>query len=218
MEKQPLRKRYQEIEWIVGVLLKFAAEMVNWYCLTISPPAILAPLGIISVMLNITVGTLILGERISSSEKKGYMIMMVGVVLLIITCSTKSVILGNTLGEIFQYCTTVKFMMGVFTMYIILIFSIISELKSTNNPIYKYVLICSLFATISVNTGKLIVEIYSLAETNGKIILAFTAFTICCAILQEVFKQKAITVYPISRFTPLMYAGFNARYNVNNLA
>jgi hypothetical protein len=82
-------------------------------------------------------------------------------------------------------------------------------------------LICSYFGSFSITCTKLVAALIHVLQTDSDpntavqtyyVMMFVTAMSMLSTIMQETFKQKSLTMFPVSRFTPLLYSAFNAKY------
>ncbi|KAJ1884537.1 hypothetical protein LPJ81_007074, partial [Coemansia sp. IMI 209127] len=84
------RARYTSKTWIVGLLLNYAGEIFgNSVALSYLSASVVAPLGIISVLVNLVLAERFIGERITPNQRYGFSVIMAGVGLILLVAPRK---------------------------------------------------------------------------------------------------------------------------------
>ena len=219
-----------------------------------------------SVLTNVILAQYFLSEVISFKQKQGYMLVVLGVLgILIIAPKGSATDFGTNVTDVLKNCIRPTFISCFIIIYFILTGLIYHLYVNQAHRLSIYVMICSLFGTISVSTGKVIgilvrSESFSTntsmsysSQRNSSLLreslpnmtdipynslLEFVTYmkepshrqisiprldfwysiailivmTLLSVISHEFFKQEAFSRFPISRFHPALYAGFNGWY------
>lgn len=237
--KPPKTPRFLDLEWICGIGLSYLGDALNFVAYSKCNPAILSPLGFLSIVVGLVLANTWLGERISRKRVRGYTIALVGVLLLIFSArigEEREELAGSLASKtFFQAIWSFHFVGGFAFIICLQSLCIFLALKSWKRPrLALLVTICSLFAAISISLGK-IISIYFASTlyhyTNSAyfvgplnspelssispfqhlvFIIIVAALLISSTVLNEVFRQKCLDSFPVILFYPFFYCGFNA--------
>lgn len=188
-----------------------------------APPSIITPLGIVSVLLNAILAKRVLKEPIFEEQKKGYFFIITGVIMILFSSPKNQVEIGTSVEDVIGFCTSVRFLTGLGCMFIFLAFLIhYSRKGNTKYLLNALVIICSLFGAFSIICTKIFA---ALLQVNAKqssntiqdqlyfmLIPGIISIGLTSTFFQELYKQKSLTHFPVSRFVPLLYAAFNCRF------
>jgi hypothetical protein len=217
LKNQKRYSRFVDTQWFFGIVLNYLSEFGNWYAITLSPASLITPLGIVSVLVNVTLANLVLKETITANQSKGYFLMLIGVFIILYSAPRKQKNVGVTLVDIFEFCSSTRFVYG----FCVLIVSLIALISSTSRQwlLYRYACICSLFGAFSITCTKFIAALINVSYSDSisqvpsqaNVFILYTAITsISATVIQESFKQKALAKFKVSKFTPVLYSAFNA--------
>ncbi len=208
--------------------------------------AVVAPFGIISVVIQAFLAESYLSEVINPKQRLGYGLMIAGI-LLILTVSPKAEPpLGSTVSQVLSNCTSFPFVIGSMLIFSILLYQVYQILiKKRENQLIRYVLVQSLFGTVSVIVSKILaVSLKVLASpvsvddkatsellvssqkmgiraqeahsmSGGPLVLV--CLILACAVSAEYFKQQALSRFEVSQVAPLSYACFTSIVVLSNV-
>ncbi|KAJ3043995.1 hypothetical protein HDV00_003523 [Rhizophlyctis rosea] len=215
--------RITDVRWILGIVLTYIGEIGgNFVALSYLSAAVVTPLGIIAVIVNAYLAERFLKEPISPQQRTGYLVTLLGVLIILWAAPKDELLIGSTPSELLQYCTTGHFILTalvVFAAQGTLIYNII-VLKQEDLPFF--VGVSGLFGAINVCCGKLIsiaLRLLATAPASAKDASSFSvgvfvglliAILVGSIVGNEFFKQRALTKFAQSKFQPTLYAGFNA--------
>ncbi|KAI8619546.1 magnesium transporter [Chytriomyces sp. MP71] len=212
------RSRVSNPVWLLGISLCYAGEVFNGLALGHTSAAVVTPLGIFSVIIASVLGTVFLKEDISRNQRIGYAYILVGVILILFVSPQTGNTLGRTPDEILTSLSSTLFLSGfssIFLVQTVLIYHALFR-RTTINLLAS---ICSLFGAIVVVGSKVISSLLqtaassktSLYQTNDAVPALFiiVIMVVGSVVIQEFFKQEALTRFSISKFQPIFFAGFN---------
>jgi drug/metabolite transporter (DMT)-like permease len=219
--KSPWKTRFTQPRWILGILLNYISEFGNWYAVSIAPASLITPLGIVSVLVNIIFAKLYLKEQVTRDQQRGYTIILMGVFVILYGAPRKQVSIGTTLEEILHFCFSSKMRNGMLFLCAILSVLIFMSRRLGNAfLLYRYVLICSYFGSFSITCTKIVAALIHVVQTDSdpnsaaqtyRVMLIISGMSMFSTLLQETYKQKSLSMFPVSRFTPLLFSAFNAK-------
>jgi hypothetical protein len=226
-------KRYLDQEWILGIGLGYLGDATNFLAFSKANPAILAPLGIISIFTALLLAKVLLREEIGKNQRRGYGIALFGVLFIMLAAPKKDRNLGDSTADLFKYLLSWHFLRGLSALLIAQFFLIIIAFRARKAAVVVlslYVSICSFFAALTISLGKVVAQFLisltfrgserassfigpQLKDPSSLEYLAFLTIIsltlITCSISQEYFKQQCLDNFSVSRFFPLFYAGLN---------
>ncbi|KAI8892879.1 magnesium transporter [Globomyces pollinis-pini] len=229
-ESNQTKNRLFDKEWIFGLVINYMGEMCNWVALSLTSPAVVTPLGIISVLLNVVLASIFLGEPITINQKRGYCIVLLGIIGILYVAPKGDANLGTTVSQVISSVHNPLFLCGFLSLFLIQSFLIYITRFVDKNKLFLYVAICAMFGAISVASGKLVSTLLLVYNTSDALstlhigknqprtsnftlmviyISIFLSIIILSTIFQEFFKQKSLSIFHVSRFVPVLYAGFN---------
>ena len=184
-----------------------------------APPSVITPLGIVSVLLNAILAKHLLKEPIFEEQKKGYFLIITGVVLILFSSPKNQVEIGKSVEEVIGFCSSARFIAGMSCISFLLAFLVhYSRKRNTKYLLHALVIICSLFGSFSIICTKIFAALLQVNDHNqtsdlySMLIPGIISIGLTSTFFQEVFKQKSLTHFPVSRFVPLLYAAFNCRF------
>lgn len=238
-EAKPKTPRFQDLEWICGIVLSYLGDALNFLAYSKCNPAILSPLGFLSILTGLFLASTWLNERISRRKIRGYSIALIGVLLLILSAQ-----IGSERQEWSGSLSSKSFFQTLWSFHIVGGFAIVISLqllcvylalKTWKRPrLSILVTICSLFAALSITLGRIVSiyfasTLYHYTKSSSFIgplntpelssssvfqhiifIVIVAALLVSSTVLNEVFRQKCLDSFPVVLFYPLFYAGFNA--------
>ncbi|KAI9330764.1 magnesium transporter, partial [Obelidium mucronatum] len=204
--------------WICGISLCYVGEVFNWLALGQTSASVVTPLNIVSVLVAGSLGAIFLGEEFNANQRKGYICIIAAVALILFISPKSGSSLGSTPDQVLEALSSYTFLSvfsGIFLIQTFLIYNALFRRTS----IILLTSICSLFGAIVVMGGKIITSLLgsatlssqSLYETPDGIpsLLILLTMVIGSVVIQEYFKQEALTRYSVSTFQPIFFAGFN---------
>ncbi|KAJ1978237.1 hypothetical protein H4R34_003278 [Dimargaris verticillata] len=254
--------RYRDRLWVLGVALNYCGELFgNSLALSYLSAAVVTPLGIISVLVNLLAAQRVLGEQLTRSQKMGCAWILIGVLLILAVAPKDAgfrpapVTTRHPMGPAQQFLTflaevhPITLLVGLYMVQAVLMGVAICS----HSSLVLDVLIASLFGSVNVMASKVITTYLRLLAASpvsgsasarpdpsaflsavpGVTILAdfasnlyytelapgvpLFAWSTCCMGLvlgasivgQEVFKQRALSRYPLLQVQPLFFAIFN---------
>ncbi|ORX66713.1 hypothetical protein DL89DRAFT_295103 [Linderina pennispora] len=129
--------------WIVGLLMNYAGELFgNSVALSYLSASVVAPLGIIAVIVNMVLAERFLGERITPNQRYGFMVIMA----------------GAAADDAVQFIEVVSTsgILGLFGLFYIVQAALITLIRSGRQSLFLYVLVASLFGSMNVMVSKIL--------------------------------------------------------------
>ncbi|KAJ1662069.1 hypothetical protein IW140_005701 [Coemansia sp. RSA 1813] len=228
------RARYTSKTWVLGLLLNYAGEIFgNSVALSYLSASVVAPLGIISVLVNLVLAERFIGERITRNQRYGFSVIMAGVGLILLVAPRKS-----AAADVLQFVELVSMsgILGLFgTLYIVQAV-LISMIRSGRQSLFLFVVVASLFGAMNVMVSKILTTFMRLKMTFSAIpnpadivfygamqaqlarplVLFLTGPQILAGVVmgisivgQESFRQQALGRYSVMQFQPVFFATFN---------
>ncbi|KAJ3290169.1 hypothetical protein BCR33DRAFT_111932 [Rhizoclosmatium globosum] len=206
--------------WIFGFSLCYLGEVFNWLALGQTSASVVTPLNIVSVLVAGTLSAVFLGEEVNRSQKKGYLCIIVAVALILVASpSGANTSLGSTPKEVLESLSRYEFLTGFSGVFLVQTYLIyLAMFRRTS--ILLLTAICSLFGAIVVVGGKVITSLLGAAATSSHSLystpdaipslLIIITMVVGSVVIQEYFKQEALTRYSVSKFQPIFFAGFNS--------
>ncbi|GAA5853521.1 hypothetical protein JCM9279_001300 [Rhodotorula babjevae] len=181
--------------WWAGML-----TIANFAAYTFAPPALVTPLGALSVLVGAVLAAIFLGERLGKIGVVGCSLCLVGSLVIVLHAPEDKEI--NTVDEILEYALQPGFM---FYCFCVLVFSlymihIVAPRHGNSNPLV-YISICSLVGSVSVMAVKGFgVALKLTFAGNNQLWRAGTwifAFTVAgCIAVQMNYFNKALDLFP----------------------
>ncbi|KAJ1728839.1 hypothetical protein LPJ72_005280 [Coemansia sp. Benny D160-2] len=235
--------RYTSKAWILGLVMNYAGEVFgNSVALSYLSASVVAPLGIISVIVNLVLAERFLGERITPNQRYGFTVIMAGVGLILLVAPRKS-----AASDALQFVELVSTsgILGLFGMLFIVQTALISLIRlGRRESLFLYVLVASLFGAMNVMVSKILTTFMRLKLTFSAIpnpadivfygatqaaharplVLFLTGPQILAAIVmalsivgQESFRQQALGRYSVMQFQPVFFATYNVVATLSGL-
>jgi len=205
--------RYKDLQWIFGLSLSIIGELTgNMVALSYTSTAVVAPLGAIAIIVSGVLATRFLGEKITKRNRRGYILLILGVFLILFVAPKQANAL--TAEELIDNMSTMTFriyMSLTISIGVLLIWDLRSE---KNQRLYKFILVASIIGSVTVMCSKAIsVFVRLTVEGNSQFagllpyLLIFLLVT--TAVGQEYYKQQAIGKFDASKFWPMFFASYN---------
>ncbi|KAJ2662134.1 hypothetical protein IWW48_002030 [Coemansia sp. RSA 1200] len=235
--------RYTSKAWILGLVMNYAGEVFgNSVALSYLSASVVAPLGIISVIVNLVLAERFLGERITPNQRYGFTVIMAGVGLILLVAPRKS-----AASDALQFVELVSTsgILGLFGMLFIVQTALISLIRlGRRESLFLYVLVASLFGAMNVMVSKILTTFVRLKLTFSAIpnpadivfygatqaaharplVLFLTGPQILAAVVmalsivgQESFRQQALGRYSVMQFQPVFFATYNVVATLSGL-
>ncbi|KAJ1645706.1 hypothetical protein J3B02_000201 [Coemansia erecta] len=228
------RARYTSKAWVAGLALNYLGEMFgNSLALSYLSASVVAPLGIISVIVNMFLAERFLNERITQNQRFGFMVIMAGVGLILLVAPRRS-----AAEDAVQFVEAVSQsgVLGFFGLVYVIQAALISLIRAGHRSLFLYVLVASLFGSMNVMASKMLTMFVRLkmafagipnpadiafygaigAEMARPAVWFLTVPQIIAAlgmglsiVGQESFRQQALGRYPVMQFQPVFFATFN---------
>ncbi|KAJ1943872.1 hypothetical protein EC988_006127, partial [Linderina pennispora] len=148
------RPRYTEKLWIVGLLMNYAGELFgNSVALSYLSASVVAPLGIIAVIVNMVLAERFLGERITPNQRYGFMVIMAGVGCILLVAPRKAA--ADDAVQFIEVVST-SGILGLFGLFYIVQAALITLIRSGRQSLFLYVLVASLFGSMNVMVSKIL--------------------------------------------------------------
>ncbi|KXS12013.1 hypothetical protein M427DRAFT_59882 [Gonapodya prolifera JEL478] len=194
--------RYKSPMWLLGMFLATCGELANWSALTIFDitPAIVAPLGIVSVVVGTFLGGRVLGEPVGPRQRMGVLWIGGGVFAILLSVPQTALVrspdkiarIVEILDPRFSLYVTICLSLSIFLVWMAFIVG------------YERAEIFCLI--VAVYGGVTVVSSKSLAYAPSPTTATFLVISLA---LQEVFRQQALSRFSLTQFQPLLYACHN---------
>ncbi|KAI8324408.1 hypothetical protein GQ54DRAFT_256571 [Martensiomyces pterosporus] len=236
------RARYTSKTWVAGLVLNYAGELFgNSVALSYLSASVVAPLGIISVIVNLVLAERFLSERITPNQRYGFMIIMAGVGCILLVAPRKS-----AASDAIQFVELVATsgILGLFGILYVVQGVLIMMIRRGHQSLFLYVLVASLFGSMNVMVSKILTTFMRLklafssipnpadivfygatdaAQAQPWLHLAtgpqvLAAIVMAVSIIgQESFRQQALGKYSVMEFQPVFFATFNVVATLSGL-
>ncbi|KAJ2002352.1 hypothetical protein GGI04_003373 [Coemansia thaxteri] len=221
--------RLSSKRWILGLALNYAGEVFgNSLALSYLSAAVVAPLGIVSVIVNLLLAERFLGERMTPNQRFGFIVITAGVGCILLVAPRRPA--ASTAAE-FVALVTSSGIAGVFAMAVLVQAALILLIRSGRQSLFLYVLVASVFGSMNVMASKLLTTFLRLrlawpalanpadlifhgahSTTSHGVSLAQVVAGVAMATSiagQESFRQQALGRYSVMEFQPVFFATFN---------
>ncbi|BGP51170.1 hypothetical protein JCM10450v2_007099 [Rhodotorula kratochvilovae] len=186
--------------WWAGMLTMVVGEVANFAAYTFAPPALVTPLGALSVLVGAVLAAIFLGERLGKIGIAGCSLCLVGSLVVVLHAPEDKEI--NTVDEILDYALQPGFMFYCFCVLVFCLYMIhfVAPKHGNSNPLV-YISICSLVGSVSVMAVKGFgVALKLTFAGNNQLWRAGTwifAFTVAgCIAVQMNYFNKALDLFP----------------------
>lgn len=236
------RPRYTSKLWILGLLLNYAGEMFgNSLALSYLSASVVAPLGIISVIVNLLLAEKFIGERVTPTQRYGFLAIMAGVGCILLVAPRKPA--ASDAIQFVEIVSTSGILM-LFALYYLIQACLIVLIRKGHQSLFLYVLVASLFGSMNVMVSKIFTMFMRLkmsfsampnpadivfygaasAYTARPLLFFLTGPQIIAAVVmvlsivgQESFRQQALGKYPVMQFQPVFFATYNVVATLSGL-
>ncbi|CAI2168175.1 18494_t:CDS:2 [Funneliformis geosporum] len=229
--------RFKDRTWFIGISLVYLGELCgNWVALSLIPASVVTPLGILGVVVNAILAKFLLYEQISFRQTKGYIWILIGVLLTILFSATSTNSIENqlsTTSKLFAYMTQFQVILWLITILVAqCILFMMVRAKKGKSSLVLYVIMTAGFGSLTVVASKffaLLLKVWVFAPSDGNkpnledkiipailddgssiaLIISFMAiiFILIIGIIgQETCKQFALSKYRVTQFQPMFYA------------
>jgi Magnesium transporter NIPA len=220
--------RLTDIEWLGGIFLSIFGDFMNFIAYSKANPALLIPLGIISIMTALGLSNKFLGESISYRQKKGYIIVLCGVVILLFSSPSSEREIGQSVRSLFDFVLSSRFMLGLLALSLTQALLIYGFYRAKIVNLAFNVCICSIFGGLTITLGRVIslyagiisvpVDVTMIGPQDyvpstilqALFVMVTILYIIACTVCQEYFKQKSLDDFPVSLFFPTSFAGLTS--------
>ncbi|KAJ1820426.1 hypothetical protein GGH91_001195 [Coemansia sp. RSA 2671] len=234
--------RYKSPLWVLGLALNYAGEIFgNSLALSYLSAAVVAPLGIVSVIVNLLLAERFLGERVTPNQRFGFSVIMAGVGCILLVAPRKAA--ASSAAEFVEAVAS----SGILTLFTAMFFVqalFILLIRSGRQSLLLYVVVASMFGSMNVMASKLLTMFMRLRLTanaaaaplpnpadivfygakaassssglSGAQVVAGVVMGLSIA-GQESFRQQALGRYPVMEFQPVFFATFNVIATLSGL-
>ncbi|KAJ2779807.1 hypothetical protein H4R18_003802 [Coemansia javaensis] len=228
------RPRYTSKAWLAGLAMNYAGELCgNAVALSYLSAAVVAPLGIIAVVVNLVLAERFLGERITSNQRFGFSVIAGGVLCILLVAPRRPA--PSDPAQLVE-AVAASGIMGVFGVVCAAQLALVALIRAGRQSLFLYVLVASLFGAMNVMASKLLTTFGRLrlsyaavpnpadvafygaagAAQARPVLLSLTlpqlaagAALAASIVGQESFRQQALGRFPVMRFQPVFFATFN---------
>ncbi|KAJ2062869.1 hypothetical protein GGI17_002154 [Coemansia sp. S146] len=240
--------RYKSPLWVLGLALNYAGEIFgNSLALSYLSAAVVAPLGIVSVIVNLLLAERFLGERVTPNQRFGFSVIMAGVGCILLVAPRKAA--ASTAAEFVEVVAS----SGILTLFSTLFFVqaiLVLLIRSGRQSLLLYVVVASIFGSMNVMASKLLTMFMRLkleanamaavlpnpadivfygakvaasgsssSSSSGLSLAQVVAGLVMGLSIagQESFRQQALGRYPVMEFQPVFFATFNVIATLSGL-
>ncbi|KAJ3075223.1 hypothetical protein HDU98_008830 [Podochytrium sp. JEL0797] len=217
-KKKEATSRIASPLWRLGIALCYLGEAFNWLALGQTSASVVTPLNIVSVLVSGTLSAVFLKEDVNLAQKKGYLCIIFAVAVILFASPSKDSSLGSTPAQVLESLSSYEFLAAFSGIFMIQTFLIYHALFRRTS-ILLLTSICSLFGAVVVAGGKIITSLLGAAATSSQslyqtpdaipTLIIILIMVVGSIVIQEYFKQEALTRYSVSKFQPIFFAGFN---------
>ncbi|KAI8868319.1 hypothetical protein GQ42DRAFT_113491, partial [Ramicandelaber brevisporus] len=181
VERRQAVPRYADKLWLSGLLLNYCGELFgNSVALSYLSTAIVAPLGIVSVLVNLLLAQIFLGETITRRQQKGCAMIIAGVFTILAVAprgdsdNTTNAASGGSGGGGLQTADDVLALaaslrtIATFGGSYIVIGTLIYIALYIHESLFILTVIASLFGALNVSASKMITTYLRLAGTHNE--------------------------------------------------
>lgn len=212
-----VRSRFKSKLWCAGFLLNYVGELCgNWVALSLNSAALVTPIGVVSVLVNAYLAHMFLKEPFSWYQKLGFGFHIIGVLCILIAAPKGG-------QDAISISTSILYRDSIWILYfvVVTILAILLYLVEVQkvSSMLVFVGISAFFGGIIVVASKALAIITknsiisqttsSANHSNADHRIFLIILFVICVILQEIYKQKAIRLFPISQYQSLAFASFN---------
>jgi len=186
--------------------------MGNFFALSLTSTAVVAPLGSLAIIVSGVLATRYLDEKITKRNRRGYLLLITGVLCVLFVAPKNANAL--TSEELLLQMDRLAFK-GYLLVIVVLGAWLIWDLRTEKNQrLTKFVVVAAVLGSLTIMCGKA-TSVFLRLTYEGNSQFASTlpylliALLVASAVGQEYFKQMAITKYDASKFWPSFFAAFN---------
>ncbi|KAJ2726065.1 hypothetical protein GGI07_000848 [Coemansia sp. Benny D115] len=233
-QMQGPRARYTSKAWVAGVLMNYAGEMFgNSLALSYLSASVVAPVGIISVLVNVFLAERFLGERVTRRQRMGFLSIMAGVGCILLVAPSRS---AAEDARQFVDAVSGSGVLGTFAVIYMVQAALISVIRAGNQRLILYAVVSGLFGAMNVMTAKMLTMFVRLRLAFGGIphpadiafygaagaasakplvwVVTGPQFVaaVCMAASiagQELARQQALGRFAVMQVQPVFFATFN---------
>lgn len=141
----------------------------NWVALSLVSAAVVTPLGIVAVLVTALLSQKYLDEVITSRQKLGYLLIIIGVFLILYVAPKSESSLGTSVAEVLEAVSRPIFVFGLTIVLVALVYFIWQLLIMGQDHLEIYVTIQALFGSVTVICSKLLTSVIRFSATRQTI-------------------------------------------------
>ncbi|KAJ2348528.1 hypothetical protein GGF43_004552, partial [Coemansia sp. RSA 2618] len=232
--------RYTSKTWVLGLLLNYAGEIFgNAVALSYLSAAVVAPIGIVSVLVNVLLAERLLGERVTSNQRFGFTVIVAGVGCILLVAPRSA---GAGDATQFVHMVQTSGIVGLFALLYVVLGALVFLIRGGRQSLFLYVLVASIFGTMNVMVSKIMtmyvrlklafsalpnpadIVVYGAASAYSASTSTVTLPQVLVAVVmgvsvvgQESFRQQALGKYPVMQFQPVFFATYNVVATLSGL-
>uniref|UniRef100_A0A6U5A8C8 Magnesium transporter n=1 Tax=Hemiselmis andersenii TaxID=464988 RepID=A0A6U5A8C8_HEMAN len=198
--------------WWAGTLLMILGEAGNLVAYTLAKPSLISPLGAISVVVNVPVGWMVLGEKPSMRNMLGCMMSIVGGYGIVWVVASGSVDRPTMTAAEFE----ALLFQPAFMVFLAISFGeSIDLIWSGRRTVMTYVMVCSLLGGVSVLSIKAVSSFVLLTLQGDNQFLTLVPFTTLpilafTLMLQIKYLNMALAEFGTPEVVPIYYVTFTS--------
>eukprot|EP00277_Geminigera_cryophila_P039976 CAMPEP_0173111734 /NCGR_PEP_ID=MMETSP1102-20130122/45417_1 /TAXON_ID=49646 /ORGANISM="Geminigera sp., Strain Caron Lab Isolate" /LENGTH=264 /DNA_ID=CAMNT_0014012307 /DNA_START=173 /DNA_END=964 /DNA_ORIENTATION=+ len=198
--------------WWVGTLLMVLGELGNLVAYSLAKPSLISPLGAVSVVINVPVAWIVLGEKASFRNVCGCVMCVLGgygIVGVVANGETER----DTLSVAdFQ---EMAFRPAFMVFLVISVFESLDLICSLRQTVMCYITVCSLLGGVTVLSIKAVTSFLILTmQGNNQLVYALPyallPILFVTLLLQVQYLNKAIAEFGTSQVVPVYYVIFTS--------
>jgi len=198
--------------WWAGTALMIAGELGNLVAYSLAKPSLISPLGAVSVVINVPVAWLLLGEKASLRNMIGCaMCVLGGYGIVGVVASNASERDAITVAEFQNMACRPSFMIFL----AISSFESLDLILSGRRTVMSYITVCSLLGGVTVlsikaSTSFLILTLQGRNQMSSPLPYALLPVLVVTLLLQVQYLNKAIAEFGTSEVVPTYYVIFTS--------
>ncbi|KAJ1740467.1 hypothetical protein LPJ79_004050 [Coemansia sp. RSA 1821] len=230
--------RYTSKLWILGLVLNYMGEIFgNAVALSYLSAAVVAPIGIVSVLVNVVLAEKFLHERITRNQRFGFLVIVAGVGCILLVAPRSS---GASDATQFVSMVQTSGILGLFALMYMVQAALVMLIRSGRQSLFLYVLVASIFGSMNVMVSKIMtmylrlkmvfsampnpadLVVYGVSGATGSSMLSLPQILVGAVMAgsvigQESFRQQALGRYPVMQFQPVFFATYNVVATLSGL-
>ncbi|KAJ2453017.1 hypothetical protein EV183_002526 [Coemansia sp. RSA 2336] len=230
--------RYTSKLWILGLVLNYMGEIFgNAVALSYLSAAVVAPIGIVSVLVNVVLAEKFLNERITRNQRFGFLVIVAGVGCILLVAPRSS---GASDATQFVSMVQTSGILGLFALMYMVQAALVMLIRSGRQSLFLYVLVASIFGSMNVMVSKIMtmylrlkmvfsampnpadLVIYGVSGATSSSMLSLPQILVGVVMAgsvigQESFRQQALGRYPVMQFQPVFFATYNVVATLSGL-